>query len=107
MLLTKNEMIGLIQFAVRKSASSLCVKDVDWKSTDELLCEIQTKDAKTYNLLTQFIDAYSDWFGFHEYIEGLGKSGNLDTDEQRTLTDKIQKKDSAREAIMTRIKNIT
>lgn len=107
MLLTRNEMIGLITFAIRKTATTIGIKDADWKSTDELLAEIQAKDADTCNLLNQFIEAYSQWFAFHEDIEHLGKSGNLSSNEQQLLVQKVQTKEDARQAILTRINQIT
>ena len=107
MLLTRNEMIGLIAFAIRKTAFTVGIKDADWKSTDELLAEIQVKDVDTYGLLSQFIDAYSEWFAFHEDVERQGKSGNLSENEQRILVQKVQTKEDARQAILNRINQIT
>ncbi len=106
MLLTRNEMIGLIQFAIRKTASTLGILDVEWMSTDELLSEIDVRDYQTHELLTQFINAYSDWFEFHEENERLGKTGNLSPNEYQTLVSKVQNRDTTRQAILTRLTEI-
>ena len=106
MLLTRNEVIGLIQFAIRNTANTLGIHDVEWKSTDELIPEIEAIDPQTHELLTQFIDAYSEWFGFHEEMEHLHNQGNLSSDEQQILVNKIQKRDNTRQAILHRLNEI-
>ncbi len=107
MLLTRDEMAGLIQYAIHKTATTLGISDIEWKTTDELLPLIQSKDKETCDLLTAFIEAYSDWFGFHERMERLGKTGNSDPWDAKTLTQKIKTRDETREAIIQRLKQIT
>jgi len=107
MFLTRNEMAGLIQHAIHKTASTLSISDIEWKTTDELLSLIKLKDNKTYDLLIAFIEAYSDWFGFHENLERLGKTGKLDPWDTKTLVQKTKKHDEKREAIIARLKQIT
>lgn len=106
MLLTQNEVIELIRFAICKTASTLGISEVEWKSSDELLPQIETEDSQTYKLLTSFINAYSAWFSFHKEIERLGKTGNLSLNEQQTLTKNVQNRNSTRQAILNKLKEI-
>lgn len=107
MILTRNEMAGLIQYAIHKTASTLSISDIEWKTTDELLPLIKLEDNTTYELLIAFIEAYSDWFGFHKDLERLGKTGKLDPWDTQTLIQKIKKRDETRAAIIERLKQIT
>jgi hypothetical protein len=107
MFLTLNEVTGLIQYAIRTTASKLGVSDVEWKVTDELLPLIKEKDDKTYDFLITFIEAYSEWFKFHEQIESLGRTGNLNAQETKQLRELIAKRDATREAILKKIKELS
>jgi len=107
MILTRNEVAGLIQYAIHKTASTLGISDIEWKTTDELLSLIKLKDNQTYDLLTAFIEAYSDWFGFHKEMERLGNTGKLEPWDAQTLVQKIKQRDETREAIRARLKQIT
>jgi len=106
MFITLNEMTGLIKHAIHKTASTLGIPDIEWKTTDELLPLIKLKDNQTYDLLIAFIEAYSDWLGFHKNLERLGKTGKLDTWDTQTLVQKTKTRDGTREAIIERLKQI-
>ena len=107
MFLTLNETAGLIKYAIHNTASTLSISDIEWKTTDELLPLIKLKDNKTYDLLIDFIEAYSDWLGFHKNLERLGKTGILEPWDTQTLAQKTKKRDETREAILARLKQIT
>lgn len=106
MFLTLNEMVGLIQYAIHKTASTLGISGIEWKTTEELLPLIKLKDDKTYDLLIAFVEAYSDWLGFHKNLERLGKTGTLDPWDTKTLVQKTEKRDETRAAILARLKQI-
>jgi len=65
----------LLQTATHRTASTLKIADVDWKTGEELLGEIAERDRETYNLLQGFLNAYIEWFRFHKRIENQGKYG--------------------------------
>lgn len=107
MFLTLNETTALLQYAIHKTAVTLGIPDIEWKTTDELLPLIKLKDNQTYDLLIAFIEGYSDWLGFHKNLERMGKAGKLDPWDSKTLVQKTKTRDETREAILARLKQFT
>jgi len=106
MLHTEMEVVGLLQSAVRQTATKLRNADVEWKSVEELLDEIADRDRETYNLLQSFLNAYIEWFRFHKRIEELGKQGRLDPQEHEELARLVGNRNRTREGILRRLANI-
>jgi hypothetical protein len=103
MFITELEMIGMLRSAVRITANKLQIADVDWKSGEELLAEIEEKDRETYNHLRAFLNAYIDWYRFHKRIEQQGKQGHLDREESDELTRLVRSRNETRKAIISRL----
>jgi hypothetical protein len=100
MYITEHEVTGLLQFAVRHTATKLKVQNADWKAIDELLEEINAISSEIHSALVTFIDAYLDWYRFHKRIHDAGKEGQLDPDEQDELHALIKNRDATRNAIL-------
>ena len=106
MAISEIEIVGVLQFAVRTSAMKLGIRDVEWKSIEELLAEISAIDAETYRLLKSFLDAYMTWFRFHRRMDEMGKQGQLDADEKQELHDLMDRRDTTRKAILNRLAKV-
>jgi hypothetical protein len=106
MMISEVEVVGLLQFAVRTSATKVGVRDVEWKTLDELLDEIRAHDGETCRLLEAFIGAYMEWYRFHRRMDELGKQGQLDNEEQRQLRLLIERRDASRKAILQQLSGI-
>ena len=104
--MSKSEVIAVTNHAIRTTAEKLGVRAAAWKAADELLGAIKRKDGQTHKILTAFVRAYEDWFAFHLWIEENGKTGNLDNQEKKMLADKIRNRDSSRDAILKRLKQM-
>ena len=83
------------RYAVVKTARHLKITDADWKSTIELLNEIEAVNSATYQTLTDYLVAYQDWFDFctnPQNIENRGAS-----------LEKIMRRDKSRKAIQDKL----
>lgn len=106
MIISKSEVIAVSSHAIRTTAERLGVRDAAWKAADELLEAIKTKDGQTHKVLTAFVCAYEDWFAFHLWIEENAKGGKLNSQEGKMLADKIRVRDTTRNAILKRLKQM-
>ena len=102
MFITETEMSGLLRTAVQVTAKKLEIEDSEWKTGEELLEEIKDRDREIYNLLQAFLNAYIDWFRFHQNIEKLGKQG-LDAEENAKLVGLVRQRNAARADLLKRL----
>lgn len=51
-------------------------------------------------LLARFLNAYRDWYAFHEQIEREGKAGRLSQDERAELHQRITERDQSRTSLL-------
>ncbi|MCI0331938.1 MAG: hypothetical protein L0228_01775 [Planctomycetes bacterium] len=106
MFMSEMEKLGVCQSAIRQTAMKLGVVDVEWKSCDELLGEIETLDQKTGGLLGAFLNAFVEWFRFHHHNEKIGKNGRLDPAENEELVRLVDKRNRTRDALRNQLASI-
>jgi hypothetical protein len=106
MVMTDYDVEGLLQFAIRHTATKLGIQDTDWKTPKELLAEIAIVDYPTHELSGKFCDAYLEWYRYVKQLDQLGKHGNLDGQEQAQLFELEKKRNSTRSLIIGHLKKL-
>src|SRR5437879_9077327 len=99
MLTSELEEIGVLREAIRLTAQKLQI-DVDLKSGEDLLLEIDGHHQEICNLLRAFINAYIDWYGFNKRNDQLGKHPPLDAMDQERLKQLIGARNAARSGLL-------
>jgi hypothetical protein len=88
------DIFYLFRLASRNVAKKLGVEGVDFKSIDELMQDIESRDKETHELLKDFFDAYKNWVNFDSKIEKQGKREYLtetEKEELKQLTEKLNR----------------
>lgn len=106
MLVTKEEVALHVMQCIKIAATKRHLKDVDWKSSDELLAELEQVDPMTYTVLVEYLNAYRSWHEYHVWIEKNGKSMQLNDHEKATLQQRIIERDEKRKSIVLRLETI-
>ena len=106
MIMSDHDVAALLQFSIRKTAEKLNVDDVDWKTTNELLREIESVDETTHTALYEFCEAYEEWYDYIKHLDKLGKHGNLDGPDHTKLLQLERQRNTTRAAILSRLKSL-
>ena len=106
MLISDYDVEATLQFAIRYTASRLGATETEWKTVHELREEIGQLDPEIGRLLSEYIDAYLNWYRWHKEIDRTGKQGALTADEQRELVDLTAARDRTRSVIANRIREL-
>jgi hypothetical protein len=106
MFVSEVETIYMLSTAVRQAATALRIINVMWKSGEELLEDIQERDQKTYDVLREFLHAYTDWFRFQKTSEEQGRSGYLDGSQFDELTQLVGNRNRARDELLARLTSL-
>ena len=106
MMMLEEDVKELSHFIARNIATKLKVSDPDYKSTPELIEDIQRIDPKTYEIFEVFLTAYYEWSNFHKRIEKKGKAGKLSHSEMKELTELIEARDTTRSALIQKVNEL-
>ncbi len=106
MIVTKEEVALHVMQCIKIAATKRRLTDVDWKSSDELLAELERVDPTTYIVLVEYLNAYRSWHEYHIWIEKNGKSMQLNDHEKSTLQQRITERDEKRKSIVLRLETI-
>lgn len=103
MFITEVESIHMLGTAVRQTASALRIANVTWKSGEELLEDIQERDRETYDVLREFLHAYTAWFRFHKTAEAQGRHGYFEGSQFDELTRLVGTRNRARDDLLAQL----
>lgn len=106
MLVTKEDVAVHVMQCIKMAATKRNLKDVDWRSSEELLEELEQVDSVTYCVLMEYLNAYRSWHEYHVWIEKNGKSMQLNDHEKATLKQRIAERDEKRKSIVLRLETI-
>ncbi|MBI2388668.1 MAG: hypothetical protein HYV09_03540 [Deltaproteobacteria bacterium] len=105
MYVSEHDVENLAAWSVRRVAQAMKI-ETDWRSTIELTLTIEERDPELAALLSSFLDAYRAWFDEHRQIEATGRQGNLSSDEQVRLRERIDARDRTRAALSRRVSEL-
>lgn len=106
LFVTKEDVALHVMQCIKIAATKRQLTDVDWKSSDELLEELEQVDPATYTVLVEYLNAYRSWHEYHVWIEKNGKSKLLNDHEKATLQQRRTARDETRKTIVKRLNSI-
>lgn len=106
LLATKEDRALHVMQCVKNAATRLGLVDVDWKSSDELLEDLEKLDSTTYTVLVEYLNAYRAWHDYQSFIEKNGMADRLNDLETATLHQRRVARDENRKAIVLRLDTV-
>ena len=100
MYMTGADLELVLLSATKRVAEKLGLTNIDFKSRTEMFVEIQQLDPTLFAQMEHFLIAYINWYYFHNELNQLGVSGNLDADTQAQLDQRIAKRDQTRKDLL-------
>jgi hypothetical protein len=102
--LDEAEATGLLQYVLLKTASRLGIDDVQQMTGTQLLEAIRRQDPETYRLVEGFAETYLRWYRLRSSLAKPRRQGPLTPEQQVRLADLAGHRDTAREALLRRLR---
>jgi len=100
MFINRVELAAYYLQIIQLVATKVGIENVEWKGVAELTPEIGSQNPSVFQALTEFVEAYNEWYDLHERIEQSGKAKDTDHHLLEELVGLIAKRNKTRKALI-------